>query len=730
MKNKTKLFLLIVFFAFLISISNVCYGKSYTIDNIDMQATINQDGSVNVKQEMTYTFKGEYNGIYITIPHNLNEEEYDSCREQGKLKDNLYNNSGVSINRISLDKTSFVNDDYASNGAKNVYKLENDQEVMKVKVFSPSVNETKTFKLDYTLNNLCVKHNDVGELYYNFIGGQWDVTIKNLNIDVYLDDSNKDLKIWGHGNYNGISKILSKSHASFTTYDVRPGEYVGVRMLFDRDIINNSHKLSNLTATDLVMEDEENVGQNIQAKKDRISTTIKICIVLFIYWVVLLFKYERDKKNYFTDIGEEELFKKYNPLIAGCIQGSRDILARDIIAVILNLINKKIVELDIIPFTSNTNKLTYTYKIAKKPDKEAEMDKIERFIYNWVFKNEDKINLADRLEKLPRDIDASEKFAQLDVLARTSLNEIGANENKVPKILQIFNNIILIASLIWGMVSIQELMFNIFNKNEILGTVVSELYFVGIIVVALFPFIYACLYLILRIIFGIRRIIIKGVQKYSGQRIISTSLTILVFTILIIIGTYYFSSVRGLVFDEMLISIALLICLTDNLMLKNSNLIIKDYCKLNNLKEKIDFSLMDERDIEHIELWDEYLAYAVSFGNAAIIMKRIKIMTTDECIMKLMEDSMINRYVYDDYKTFYDETSLDSRFLRNYRRNLGTVTKAWAKSAVSGGNGSHGGSGGGFSGGGGFSRRRWTRWRPEALFKPLALCYKYNQKFF
>lgn len=59
-------------------------------------------------------------------------------------------------------------------------------------------------------------------------------------------------------------------------------------------------------------------------------------------------------------------------MIAGCIQGSRQILARDIIAVILNLINKKVITMDMIPSTSK--KEPYRYVITK----------MKKIIINWT----------------------------------------------------------------------------------------------------------------------------------------------------------------------------------------------------------------------------------------------------------------------------------------------------------------------------------------------------------
>ena len=85
---------------------------------------------------------------------------------------------------------------------------------------------------------------------------------------------------------------------------------------------------------------------------------------------------KKDKKYVTAYTGEDELFKKYNPLIAGCIQGSRDVLARDIIAVILNLIDKKLIKMEILP-SARTNE-SYTY-ILSRPSAKEETEMFSRF---------------------------------------------------------------------------------------------------------------------------------------------------------------------------------------------------------------------------------------------------------------------------------------------------------------------------------------------------------------
>lgn len=187
--NKIIVFICILIIQILVS-GNV-QARSYTIENMDIQATINKDGSVKISQSITYEFNGSYNGIYIDVPYVLNDKEYNNIGANQKLDDDLYTATGVDVLNVT-DTTSQKNyllKSKAINGDKNVYTVTKQDGITQIKIYSPSIDDTKTFIVDYIIDNVCVKHNDVGELYYNFIGGAWEEKIKDLNIDIYLPNN-------------------------------------------------------------------------------------------------------------------------------------------------------------------------------------------------------------------------------------------------------------------------------------------------------------------------------------------------------------------------------------------------------------------------------------------------------------------------------------------------------------------------------------------------------------
>jgi len=709
MKNKNfKILLTIIFLIITIFIfKNEVQAKSYTIDKMDIQATIQENGDLHIIQDITYNFNGSYNGIYINVPYNLEDSEYEEVVIENRINDDLYNGNNVVVNKVKLLKNGtekeFEQVGYAHNGDSGVYTTNRLDGLHQIKVYSPSNSETKTFRIDYILQNVCVKHKDISELYYNFIGGAWEVEIKKLNIDIYLPQNEQEIQIWGHGPYNGNSRIVDNTHANFKVENVKRGQYVAARILFDNSNIPSSRKLSNIDAKELIYDDENAIIEN---KEEKNAFTLKIiifAICLLIYWIVLMLVFEKDKKYQVANIEEEKLFEKYNPMMAGCIQGSRTILARDIIAIILGLINKKIIKLEIINRLGDKD--NYLYIISKDKQKEGLMDSIEKYVYNWIFKEKEQVSLSDRLKEMPKEKEANIKFKELNDLVEQNLAAKGANQAKVPLIVRGFNIFLFILSIV---LIAKHIMFNGLDiyDSEIANLILFDS---GVYILPFIPFIMGILYIPINIIIIIRHKINKTVQRVTGQKIVTTTISLIVLFSVIIALTAMFSSSKYIVADEILICIATILILTDNLMLKNNAIMIEDFSKLNTLKYKLEnYSIMEDRDIEQVVLWEQYLSYAVSFGIADKIIKRIKGLYIDDDLTSLLDNNMFNELIRDDYYMFYQHASLDRRFLKSYGKATGKAMSFVAKAAVSGGSSSGGGfsGGGGYSGGGGSGRRR------------------------
>lgn len=349
------------------------------------------------------------------------------------------------------------------------------------------------------------------------------------------------------------------------------------------------------------------------------TTIILFTVALIIYWIFLLYKFEIDSKYEVSNINAEELFQKYNPMVAGCFQGGRDILPRDILAVILNLIEKRNIGLEI--KSTNDEKKKYNYYISRVPEKENEMDKIEKKIYYWLFSdyNKESIELSSAISKMPLNIMAKPNMEELSQEVKQMLNKIGVNQHKVPKIVKTIDVIILF--LVWI-----SIMLHLLNKGYSMDENIRTILVAICMIIFCFPIFYIIMIKVWNLIF---KKCINFIDKINIADSKVFKMAIVLFAIFLAIAITSFIQEspdnRYIIVDEALYCIAIIIVATDKKMLNNSPLAIEDYSKLNSLKNNIEeYSLMEEKDLEYIVLWGKYLAYAVSFGNAKKITKGYK----------------------------------------------------------------------------------------------------------
>lgn len=366
-----------------------------------------------------------------------------------------------------------------------------------------------------------------------------------------------------------------------------------------------------------------------EALKNNI-TVIVISAILFVYWLTLLVLYEKEEKFGYGEQDDLKILEKYNPMIAACISQNRNIMGRDVISVVLKLIEKEKIKLRIVP-NQKSKKIKYKYMISKNEKSTYRLDMIEKFIYDWIFENVNdfivknneygyikvsdegiiEIDLIERIKSFSAEEDTYSKLEELRNMAKDRLKCLGANNNSVPILLKVFNNILMFFVLmIVGTHILSNGLGIVINDLELL-----IIMFAAIAFIAILPIIYFFSLLALKIIMVFFKSIEEMSEKHTGRNLISKSVSILIATILLIgiilllpIDTY-------LVYDVLIIGIGFLVVQTDDYMLKHKSKILLDYYNLKRIENKIqDYSLMKEKNIEYMKLWDIYYPYSVALG--------------------------------------------------------------------------------------------------------------------
>ena len=209
-------------FAFVAALYETEAIRTYKIKDFNIDAVINKDGSMSVVEKTDYDFKGKYNGITITIPEKISNNYYSKMTQNSindsKLSDSLYNNNGIKDVTIYVlengQKRLFHEVGDADLGDSNVYTISRDSNgYITYKIYEPSKNEKKTFVIEYTLENVAVIHNDVGEVWWNFVGGGVECKISNLNINVATAYGNIE-NAYLHSNESGKINSIFKNRVN------------------------------------------------------------------------------------------------------------------------------------------------------------------------------------------------------------------------------------------------------------------------------------------------------------------------------------------------------------------------------------------------------------------------------------------------------------------------------------------------------------------------------------
>ena len=356
-----------------------------------------------------------------------------------------------------------------------------------------------------------------------------------------------------------------------------------------------------------------------------------ISVVLVLYWVIqlVIFEREKDDGNY-EELDDFKIINKYNPMVAACIAQNRKATGKDLVAIILNLIEKEKLKLRIVS-DETSNKIKYKYMITKNNESTYNMDMIEEYIYNWIFEkvpdfiknrteydyikvNDEgiiEIDLIKRLKSFSEDEDTYFRLKEIQQMANNRLKRIGANKKSVPDEVLFVNNIIMF------FVSIVVCSHIYTNGLGIQINNVQILMFLVILLVVLFiiPLIYIFSLIILKTIMIFFKFIDEMGEKYTGRKLISRSLSIILTIMLLIIVVLALPIDTYLIYDVLIIGSGLLIILTDDEMLKHENKILSDYYNLKRIENKIkEYSLMKEENIEYIKMWDLYFVYSVALG--------------------------------------------------------------------------------------------------------------------
>lgn len=262
---------------FIISLLLILLGTTQSnaslyLNNLDFTAKINEDGSMDVVENWDIEIS-ETNTLYKTFKRDITQ--YSEI-------------TNFSVQEITDGKCNEFLESYTwqYHLPKNYYfggiNQDNEYEVA-WGVGLDNSSDTRMYQISYTVKDVIKKYGDCAELYWQFVGSDFEVSADSITGIIKLPRkvSNKDeLKVWGHTEYlNGEIYVTDLDTVEFKVNRYQSGNFVEVRIAMPTYLIGNVRNTLNVNRLDSIIEEETKWANEANAKREARDKKMKFIMI-------------------------------------------------------------------------------------------------------------------------------------------------------------------------------------------------------------------------------------------------------------------------------------------------------------------------------------------------------------------------------------------------------------------------------------------------------------------
>lgn len=634
-------------------------GKIQYLNHLNYDVSLNEDGSINVVETWD---------VYVKDTGTLFKNFTLSNYLYGDITDvrvkDLENNR--ELTQIYQEQYHVGNNlFYALDIGGNVFEI----------AWGTGMGTTsgnRKYQVSYKIEDVITSYYDCQEFYWKFIEeGKNAIPVKSLTGTITLPqdvENIENLKVWGHGQVNGNIERTSNHSVGFKINNLHPGAMLEVRVVTTEDMFTVSeNKERQYHNMDKIIEEETEWSNETNTQAIIVKSILgTIYAIILIIYIVKIIKYRRIQKKendgiikkelkYYRDIPREGDSTPNEAVYLYHFEKEKletsAVQSEMVASTILNLCLKKIITLEI------EGKNIYISLIGDG----ASLKKEEYQVYKLL---SEASKGKDRLEISELNDYAKKHYSNYSIYINKMVNET-RNE-------------------LYQMQFIDKKEEKTYRQSKS-----ANMFFNGIL----------CIYVFLLTFTGILHI-------PSFQMPIDISLAV-----------GWRESLITFVIGILPLMLVILYSLHLKAKIEDKIAVItqKGYdekIQWEALKRFLDdYSLLNEKEVPQLAVWEKYLVYATAFGIANKVIDQMKAKYPTVFLEDSWDDEMKKKYPIIYFSTnpiYYSTHTIGTSTISMLGQG---VSKAYSTSVaeIAAHNASSGsGGGGGFSGGGG--RRRW----PEA----------------
>lgn len=507
------------------------------------------------------------------------------------------------------------------------------------------------YKMYYTVDNAVRIYNDCTQLYWQFLSKDNNMSGKNVTGRIRLPKEVSDIekiRVWAHGSYSGNIVRDSKNLVTFSLDKLSSNEMLEVRVVTEENIYELCENNYNTNYLEKILKEEQiwadQANADREASRKVLSLMYLIGAILVVINIFILILFLSKNKKY-KAIGQE-LKAKY----------------------------------------SNVLKYDYEYFRDIPDEKNATPAKA---VYMYNFKNNTSY-IQDKISKI-----FSATMLNLSLKGLISFETVNEKEVRISKVTN--------AKAV-KLSEDEEIIYDILNgalinKDSITAKEFSKYASKE----------YDIVYSKLNILGETVKDVLQKEEKMSQEKLDITKKWNSKFILFIVFAIFLFGVLMFLPAVPIGLFILAITCR------KNANCISiltdagrEEVAMWKGLKKYMeDYSLLKDKLVPDIILWEKYLVYATAFGISKKVIEQLKVVHPEMFINT--NDTAIKNYTYWNMMT---NSSFGNNMFDDFSRGLEKVcsTAQSAYNAAHSSSSSGSGSGGGFSSGGGGRRRRWKLW--------------------